>query len=166
MEFTITTDKAYAQSFFYNILTAIVASVVDKDEAMAHEVNGDFGYEWLKTNSAGSGPMKLRSWKPNDSIILEAADDYWGGEVALEARLRPPRPEGASRRLLVENGDADMARRLPPNDAQAIAANADLKIFESSAAAFITSAPTRSTRRSASRRSSGAEGTSSTMKAW
>jgi peptide/nickel transport system substrate-binding protein len=130
MEFTITTDKAYAQSFFYNILTAIVASVVDKAEAMAHEVNGDFGYEWLKTNSAGSGPMKLRSWKPNDSIILEAADDYWGGEVALKRVFVRHVPEGASRRLLVENGDADMARRLPPNDAQAIAANAELKIFE------------------------------------
>jgi peptide/nickel transport system substrate-binding protein len=130
MEFTITTDKAYAQSFFYNILTAIVASIVDKTEAMAHEVNGDFGYEWLKTNSAGSGPMKLRAWKPNDSIILEAADDYWGGEVALKRVFVRHVPEGASRRLLVENGDADMARRLPPNDAQAIAANADLKIFE------------------------------------
>ena len=33
-EFTITTDKAYAQSFFYNILTAIVASVDDKNVAM------------------------------------------------------------------------------------------------------------------------------------
>ena len=83
-EFTITTDKAYAQSFFYNILTAIVASVVDKKVAMEHEANGDFGYEWLKTNSAGSGPYMLRSWKPNDSIVLERVDGYWGGDVALK----------------------------------------------------------------------------------
>ena len=57
---SIVTDKAYAPTFFYNILTAIVASIVDKKEAMAHEANGDFGYEWLKTNSAGSGPYRLR----------------------------------------------------------------------------------------------------------
>src|SRR5215203_5669703 len=76
-EFIITTDKAYAQSFFYNILTAIVASVVDKKEALAHEQNGDMGYEWLKTNSAGSSAYMLRSWKPNDSIVLERVDGYW-----------------------------------------------------------------------------------------
>jgi len=122
-EFTITTDKAYAQSFFYNILTAIVASVVDKQEAMAHEQNGDMGYEWLKTNSAGSGPFRLRGWKPNDSIVLERADDYWGGEVALQRVFVRHVPEGASRRLLLEQGDVDIARRLPPNDAQAVAAN-------------------------------------------
>lgn len=129
-EFTITTDKAYAQSFFYNILTAIVASVVDKKVAMEHEQNGDMGYEWLKTNSAGSGPYMLRSWKPNDSIVLEEVDNYWGGDVALKRVFIRHVPEGASRRLLVEQGDADIARRLSPNDAQAIAANAELKLFE------------------------------------
>ena len=113
---TITTDKAYAPSFFYNILTSIVASVVDKKEAMAHEANGDFGYEWLKTNSAGSGPYMLRSWKPNDSIMLEAVGDYWGGDVALKRVFVRHVPEPATRRLLLENGDIDIARRLPPND--------------------------------------------------
>ena len=32
------------------------------------------GYEWLKTNSAGSGPYMLRSWKEADSIVLERGD--------------------------------------------------------------------------------------------
>lgn len=129
-EFTITTDKAYAQSFFYNILTAIVASVVDKKVAMEHEQNGDMGYEWLKTNSAGSGPFQLRSWKPNDSIILEGVDGYWGGDVAMKRVFIRHVPEGATRRLLLEQGDVDAARRLPPNDAQAIAANPELKLLE------------------------------------
>ena len=129
-EFTITTDKAYAQSFFYNILTAIVASVVDKQEALAHEQNGDMGYEWLKTNSAGSGPYMLRSWKPNDSIVLEGVEGYWGGGVALKRVFIRHVPEGASRRLLLEQGDVDISRRLPPNDAQAIAANPDLKVLD------------------------------------
>ncbi len=129
-EFTITTDKAYAQSFFYNILTSIVCSVVDKKAAMEHEASGDMGYEWLKTNSAGSGPYQLRGWKPNDSIVLEEVENYWGGDVALKRVFVRHVPESASRRLLVEQGDADIARRLSPNDAQAIAANAELKLFE------------------------------------
>ncbi|MGH6922410.1 MAG: ABC transporter substrate-binding protein [Propylenella sp.] len=130
MEFTITTDKAYAQSFFYNCLTAIVASVVDKKLAMEHEANGDMGYEWLKTNSAGSGPYMLRSWKAADSILLERVDGYWGGDVALKRVFVRHVPEAATRRLQVEQGDADVARRLPPNDAEAIAANADLQLSD------------------------------------
>jgi peptide/nickel transport system substrate-binding protein len=127
-ELQITTDKAYAPSFFYNILTAVVAAVVDKTEAMAHEQNGDFGYEWLKTNSAGSGPYRLVSWKPNDSVVLEKPGDYWGGEVGLNRVFIRHVPETSSRRLQLENGDVDMVRRLPPNDIEVIAANPDLKV--------------------------------------
>ena len=129
LELQITTDKAYAQSFFYNILTSIVGSVVDKKEVMTHEANGDFGYEWLKTHAAGSGPYGLRSWKPNDSIILEAAGGkYWGGDVALKRVFIRHVPEGATRRLLLEKGDIDIARRLTPGDVEAISANGDLKV--------------------------------------
>jgi peptide/nickel transport system substrate-binding protein len=131
MEFTITTDKAYAQSFVYNVLTSIVASIVDKKVAMEHEANGDMGYEWMKTNSAGSGPYILRSWKANDSVVLEADDDgYWGGDVALKRVFIRHVPEAATRRLLLEQGDVDIARRLSPNDAEAIAANAELQLFD------------------------------------
>ncbi len=97
---------------------------------MEHEANGDMGYEWLKTNSAGSGPYMLRAWKANDSIVLEEVEGYWGGDVALKRVFVRHVPESASRRLLVENGDADIARRLTPNDAEAIAANPELKLFE------------------------------------
>jgi peptide/nickel transport system substrate-binding protein len=128
-EVKITTDKAYAQSFFYNILTAIVASVVDKKVAMEHETNGDMGYEWLKTNSAGSGPYMLRAWKAADSIVLEKVEDSATGDAALQRVFIRHVPEPAARRLAVEQGDADIARRLPPNDAAAIEANPDLQLF-------------------------------------
>jgi peptide/nickel transport system substrate-binding protein len=129
-ELTITTDKAYAQSFVYNVLTSIVASVVDKTLALEHEVDGDMGYEWLKTNSAGSGPYMLRSWKPADSIVLERVDGYWGGDVALSRVFVRHVPEPATRRLQLEQGDIDIARRLTPNDAEAIAGNSDLQLSD------------------------------------
>ena len=128
VELTITED--FAPTFVLNCLSAGVGSVVDKKLVLEHQNGDDLGYEWLKTNSAGSGPYKLRAWKPNDSVVLEAADGYWGGDVALKRVFVRHVPEGASRRLLVEQGDADIARRLPPNDAQAIAANPELKLFE------------------------------------
>ena len=29
------------------------------------------GNAWLKTNSAGSGAYVLKSWKPNESVVLK-----------------------------------------------------------------------------------------------
>ena len=154
-EFTITTDKAYAQSFFYNILTAIVASVVDKKVAMEHEANGDMGYEWLKTNSAGSGPYMLRSWKAADSIVLERGRRLLGRRRRAEARLRPPcagarhapAPARAGRRRHRPPPASERRRRPSPPMPSCSSST-------SSAAASTISAPTRSTSRWPSRRSS------------
>ena len=125
---TIVTDKPYAPSFFYNCLTAVVASVVDKEAVMANEANGDLGYEWLKTNSAGSGAYMLRSHKPSESLVLEAVPGYWRGDVAMKRVFVRHVGEPATQRLLLEKGDVDIARKLTPVDIDGISGNADVKI--------------------------------------
>ena len=125
----IKTDKKYAQSFLLNCLSATIGSIVDMKEAMAHEKDGDLGYEWLKTNGAGSGPYKLRSWKPNENYVLEANAGYWGGDKAAMRRVFVRHiSESASQRLLLEKGDIDVARNLSPDDIAAISSNKDLKV--------------------------------------
>ena len=127
-ELTIVVDKPYAPSFFYSALTAIVASVVDKQEVLAHEVEGDLGYEWLKTHTAGSGAYALREWRPNEGYVLEANPDYWRGAPAMKRVFVRHVPEPATQRLLLERGDVDIARKLTPVDIAGIADNADLKV--------------------------------------
>src|SRR5918993_2802687 len=58
----LTLDKPYAPTFLLYCLTAGVGSVVDSKLVREHEQDGDMGHGWLKTNSAGSGPFKLRAW--------------------------------------------------------------------------------------------------------
>lgn len=129
-ELTIVTDKAYAPSFFYNCLTAVVASVVDKKEALAHESEGDFGYGWLKTNTAGSGAYSLRAYKPSESYVLEASPGYWRGEPAMKRVFVRHVPEPSTQRLLLERGDVDIARKLTPVDVQGIGDNPDVRIAD------------------------------------
>ncbi len=112
----ITTDKKYATSFVLNCLTATIGAVVDKATVMANEVDGDMGNEWLKTNSAGSGPYKLDSWKPNEAVTLSSNPDYYGGAPAMERVIVRHVLESASQRLLLERGDIDIARNLNPED--------------------------------------------------
>ena len=112
----ITTDKKYATSFVLNCLTATIGGIVDKEVVMANEVDGDMGNEWLKTNSAGSGPYKLDGWKPNESVTLSSNPDYYGGAPAMERVIVRHVLESASQRLLLERGDIDIARNLNPED--------------------------------------------------
>ena len=125
---TIETDKAYAPSFVLNCMTADVGSIVDKKLLLTKEANGDWGYGWLKTNYAGSGPLKLREWRANEIIALERNDNYYGAKAPLARVIYRHVKEAATQRLLLEKGDIDVARNLSPGDLAALASSKDIKL--------------------------------------
>lgn len=128
--FTFTVDKAYAPSFVLNVLTATVASVVDKKLVMEHakpmtpsaeyKYDSDFGNEWMKTGYAGSGPFKVMAWRANEAVIMEANPNYYGEKPKLKRVIYRHMKESSGQRLALENGDIDVARNLEPNDLKAI----------------------------------------------
>ncbi|MCB5203990.1 ABC transporter substrate-binding protein [Neorhizobium sp. T786] len=97
-------------------LAMVIASVVDSEEVKANEVNGDWGNGWLRTNSAGSGPFTLDRWTPNEIVILEANDDYVGGEPKMRRVIVRHVPESQVERLMLERGDVDIANALTASD--------------------------------------------------
>ena len=119
-------DKAYAPSFVLNCMTANIASILDMKLVMSKEQNGDMGAAWLKTNFAGSGPMKIREWRANEILALERNDNYHGEKAKLARVIYRHVKEAATQRLLLEKGDADVARNLTPQDLDALAANKDI----------------------------------------
>jgi peptide/nickel transport system substrate-binding protein len=125
---TLETDKAYAPTFVFNCLTANVAAIVDMKLVQSKEVNGDWGYGWLKTNYAGSGPLKLREWRANEIVALERNDNYYGAKPKLARVIYRHVKESATQRLLLEKGDIDIARNLSPQDIAALSANKDVKL--------------------------------------
>lgn len=125
---TMETDKAYAPTFVFNCLTANVAGIVDMKLVQSKEVNGDWGYAWLKTNYAGSGPLKLREWRANEIVALERNDNYYGTKPKLARVIYRHVKESATQRLLLEKGDIDIARNLSPQDIAALSANKDVKM--------------------------------------
>ena len=126
--FDLTMDQAYAPTFLLYCLTATVAAVVDKDLTMANEVDGDYGYNWLKTNYAGSGAFTIREWRANESVVLERNDNYGGEKPALARAIYRHIPEAATQRLLLEKGDIDVARDLLPEEIEALSTNPDITI--------------------------------------
>ncbi len=113
--FAITITEDLSPGLVLNVLSATVGSVVDREVVLANEVDGDLGYGWLKTNSAGSGPFELRSWNANEAVILDRFDDYHGGASEMRRVIVRHVPEPAAQRLLLEEGDIDIARTLTPD---------------------------------------------------
>jgi peptide/nickel transport system substrate-binding protein len=126
--FTLTITKKLAQSFVINCLGSGVGSVVDKKEVEPKAAGGDFGNAYLKKADAGSGPFKLTTWKPNELVLLDAFPGYWRGAPSIKRVALKHVPESATQRLMLEKGDADVARNLGPEDIAALSANKDVKI--------------------------------------
>ena len=120
-------DKPYAPTFVLNCLTANVAAIVDKKLVQANEKSSDWGYGWLKTNYAGSGPLKLREWRANEIVALERNDNHYGAKSKMTRVIYRHVKEAATQRLLLEKGDIDIARNLSPTDLDAMAKNKDIK---------------------------------------
>ena len=125
---SVTITEDFSPGLVLNALSAGVASVVDKELVMSHEQNGDLGYEWLKTNSAGSGAFRLGAWKSNELVSLEANPDYRHGAPGMQRVIIRHVAEPSSQRLLLEKGDIDMARNLTPDQVKGIADNDEIVI--------------------------------------
>lgn len=134
--FVFTVDKPYAPSFVLNCLASSVGAVVDKklvaENAKAvtpgadYKYDNDFGNDWLKTHSAGSGLFKLREWRASEAVVMDRNDNYWGDKAKLARVIYRHMKESSAQRLALEAGDIDVARNLEPNDLDAVAKHGEI----------------------------------------
>ncbi|RKP49671.1 ABC transporter substrate-binding protein [Pararobbsia silviterrae] len=122
----ITWPKAVGPSFALNVLTAPVASILDAREVRAHDVANDAGNAWLHLHSAGSGPFSIRRYIPHEALVLAANPSSPGGAPHVRTIVIKNVADAATRRLLVEVGDADIARDLGPDQVAALQGEAGL----------------------------------------
>ena len=126
----MTITKDFAPSLVLNLLGSIVGSVVEKKLVMEHEEKGDLGNAWLKAHDAGSGAFRLVSWKPNESVSLEANPKFRLGAPSIKRVVIRNVSEPATQRLLLEKGDIDIARNLGADQIAALAGNKAIKFQE------------------------------------
>ncbi|MFP6770867.1 MAG: ABC transporter substrate-binding protein [Alphaproteobacteria bacterium] len=137
MRVSVTMAADFSPGLLLNALSAGVGSVVDMKEVMKHAKDGDFGYGWLKNHSAGSGAYSLQTWNANEIVSLSAHAGYRHGAPAMKRIVLRHVPEPAAQRLMVEKGDADMARDLTPDQIRGMVGNADITIGDYPKAALI-----------------------------
>jgi len=95
----ITITENFSPALVLNALSAGIASVIDMKLVMQNEKDGDMGYDWLKSRSAGSGAFSLKTWKANELVTLEANSGYRHGAPGMKRVILRHVSEPSSQRL-------------------------------------------------------------------
>ncbi|POP44670.1 ABC transporter substrate-binding protein [Superficieibacter electus] len=121
------TDKVTAEDMLYRLAMGI-SSIVDSVEVEKHVDHNDYGNAWLRTHVAGSGPFTLRRWVPNETVILEANNAFWGDKPAMKRVIMRHVPESQTARLMLARGDVDIANALTAPDVKSFTGKSGFKV--------------------------------------
>jgi len=109
------------------LLSAPVASVIDSKVAQQHASNNDYGNGWLRTHSAGSAAFTIKNYVPQQALVLEQNPQAQPAPKLKRVILKGVADAG-SRRLLLEQGDVDVAYELGADQFDAIKNKPGIKV--------------------------------------
>ena len=73
----------------------------------------------LKTAN-GTGPYKFKSWSPNQDLVVESNEQYWGGAPAIKNVRMKIIGEQATRVAALRSGEVHVAKDMPPEEVDGI----------------------------------------------
>lgn len=117
---------------FLAALTSKQMAIVDVEEAMAHETDGDLGHAWLSVNSAGTNAFMIEEYTAEQKLVLRRNPHYWGGidgvQPSVERVIFVHVPESSARELQINQGELDIALQLDASSRATLQANPDVAI--------------------------------------
>jgi len=101
--------------------------VVDSKTVQQHVANNDLGNGWLHTHSAGSGAFTIQQYVPQQALVL-SANQQANPQPKLKRILLKGVADAGARRLLIQQGDVDVAYQLGPDQIDALKSDKNLRI--------------------------------------
>jgi peptide/nickel transport system substrate-binding protein len=83
---------------------------------------------WFNSNSAGSGPYVLESYKTSDSMVLVRNDKYWGSDKPKFDRVVIRNMPAATQLLNVQQGTNEIAIDLSATQSASLKSNAKVAV--------------------------------------
>lgn len=95
--------------------------------------HGRVGEKAYKSQPMGTGPFKLREWRPAEYTIVDAFDQHFRGRPNIDAFRQDVVPEASVRAIALRTGTSDSATwPLLAEDNLAFEANANYTVFRTS----------------------------------
>ncbi len=104
-------------------------AVLDPNQMEEVATDADpWALEYFKANlGVGNGPYKLDSYKPDDAIILVAADNYYGEAPFFKKVIMKIVADATQRVQLLKNGDIDTATKIPFSEYQGLSTSENIQ---------------------------------------
>jgi len=93
------------------------------DGTKCAEVGGKddpWAVNFLKNDSAGFGPYRLKQLVRGQQAVFEARDDYWDEQPFMKRVIMREVPQSSSRFSLLQGGAVDIAQFLQPRELEAL----------------------------------------------
>lgn len=87
---------------------------------------------WADGKEAGTGPYVIESYKPDQEIVFQKFEDYWGGweDGQFDTVLVQIIPEALTQQQLLESGSVDLVTSIPRDNYAAFKDNPNYTYFE------------------------------------
>ena len=79
----------------------------------------------------GTGPYVLKAWNKGESLEFEAFPDYFKGEAPIKHIIWKIIPEGSSRTMALEAGEADLVVEVENNDITRLDGSDKITVYQS-----------------------------------
>lgn len=111
-------------------LAVPIPFIINAKIAKEHATEKDpWATEYLHQTPAGSGAFKIARWDPGQQFVYERNDDWSGGPLpGVKRVILREVPSAATRRALIERGDADFYMDVPAKDAKELGDQGKVKV--------------------------------------
>lgn len=86
------------------------------------------GQDEFQRTGMGTGPFAFTSFTPDNELVLERYDGYWGEEPTVQRIVFRVIPEVAARVTALVNEEVDLITNVPPDQVQTIADNDHVEV--------------------------------------
>src|SRR3546814_618222 len=76
----------------------------------------------------GTGPFKFVAWSPDDNVVVERNDDYWGEKAAWDKVTFRVFKNPSARVAAMLSGDVDMIESIPTADTRRLEASDQMEV--------------------------------------
>lgn len=128
---TLEIETAVQSPLFERFMTFQVFGAMEKAVMDEHATAEDpWAFEYLNTNSTGSGPYMVEIYDPETQIVLVANPHYWDAENVGSDKITIRNvPDASQRALLVQRGELDLAEGLPPRLVAGMSDDENVNVF-------------------------------------
>ena len=120
------------EPLFETLLSMQQVMIVPRDYLMGltghPEVDEVSDYEQFGLAPVGTGPYGVAEFVPEDRVVWERHDGFWGETPPLERVTVRRIPEMASRITALKTGEVDLITNVPPDQISLIESDPDLKV--------------------------------------